>query len=115
MVGLRLMVIFMSICFHVSDVFALSPLHCVTFHVDASLTLLLLLLLLLRCRCVFCMSFFFIRLRPFPQYPAHEASPFTALPNTENDTFSDIDVDIILLRSGIAGQLLLLILYLVVN
>ena len=59
--------------------------------------------------------FFLIGLRPFPQYPAHEASPFTARPNTKNDTFSDIDVDIILLRSGIAGQLLLLILYLVVN
>ena len=45
-VGLMLMVIFMSICFHSSDVFALLPLHCVTFQVDASLTLLLLLLLL---------------------------------------------------------------------
>ena len=46
-VGLMLMVIFMSICFPSSDVFALLPLHCVTFQVDASLTLLLLLLLLL--------------------------------------------------------------------
>ena len=81
--------------FHLYDLFALLPLHCVTFQVDASLTLLLLLLC---CRCVFCMSvFFLIGLRPFPQYPAHEASPFTALPNTKNDTFSDIDVDIILL------------------
>ena len=45
-----------SICFHLYDSFALLLLHCMTFQVDASLTLLL----LLWCRCVFCMSVFFL-------------------------------------------------------
>ena len=62
MVGLRLMVIFMSICFHLSDVFALLPLHCVTFQFDASLTLLLLSL-------CFLYEFFFYQASPFPAVP----------------------------------------------
>ena len=70
MVGLRLMAIFMSICFHVSDVFALSPLHCVTFQADASLTLLLLLLLLsLSLSLCFLYEFFLNQASPFPAVP----------------------------------------------
>ena len=66
-VGLMLIVIFMSICFHASDVFALLPLHCVTFQVDASLTLLLLLLLSL--------GFLY-------EFSLNQASPFPAVPCT---------------------------------
>ena len=76
-VGLMLMVIFMSICFHSSDVFALLPLHCVTFQVDASLTLLLLLLLLLLMLLLLLLSLCFLY-----EFFLNQASPFPAVPCT---------------------------------
>ena len=82
MIGLVMMVIIMSIFYLLSLVWFICLVAFALYDflswclVDTVVVAMISLCFLYEC-------FFFIGLRPFPQYPAHEASPFTARPNTK--------------------------------